>query len=299
VGGFIAFFMKSVLEVIQSGTAFLEKKGVEEARLNMEHLLAHVLGLKRLALYLQFDRPLGETELAPLRGFLQRRGTGEPLQHLLGTVEFLDHTFLSDARALIPRPETEELVDFLIRRWKGRAAPKRVIDLGTGSGVIGLSLAAAWPETHVDLVDVSASALALAQENAARLSLDLARVHFHESDLFTAVAAEKPPVRYELVVANLPYIAADEVPKLSREVQHDPVLALDGGVIGDELMQRAITAAADFLLPGGEIHLEHGPEQGSALREGLIAHGYEDAETRTDHSRRERFTSGRRPYGSK
>src|SRR5436190_22302012 len=140
--------MKTVLETIRSGTPWLEKAGVENARLNMEHLLAKVLGCRRMQLYMDFDRPLSEDQLAPLRELLKRRGKREPLQHLLGTVEFMGREFKCDARALIPRPETEELVEKTLAEWKsanGETPPADILDMGTGSGIIGLSPAAALP----------------------------------------------------------------------------------------------------------------------------------------------------------
>lgn len=151
--------------MLTAGANFLERKGVESARLNMEHLLAHALGLKRMDLYRQFDRPLSDVELAPLRDWTVRRAAGEPLQHLLGTVDFYRFTFRCDSRALIPRPETEELVEKIIARRQGRE-PVHILDMGCGSGVIGLSLAAAFPDARVVLADASTDALALARENA-------------------------------------------------------------------------------------------------------------------------------------
>ncbi|MGI8435367.1 MAG: peptide chain release factor N(5)-glutamine methyltransferase [Chthoniobacterales bacterium] len=278
----------TVLEVLQSTSAYFKKRGIESARLNAEHLLAHSLGRKRIELYLDFDRPLDETELAPLRELVRRRGQREPLQHLLGTVEFCGHTFLCDNRALVPRPETEELVELLISET-GLRKPEKVVDVGTGSGVIALCLAAAFPEAEVHAVDVSEEALALARENAAKLSLG-GRVRFSRSDLLPSVNHA-----YDLVVANLPYIADAERAELSREVLHDPAGALFGGERGDELIRRLIATAPPHLAPGGLLALEIGVGQHEALAAFLAEQNYHDISQRHDSAGVTRFLFAR--YG--
>ena len=135
----------TLLEVLQSTTAYFTKHQIENPRLNAEHLLAHTLGRTRMELYLEFERPLGDAELVPLRKLVKRRAGGEPLQHLLGTVEFCGHMFAIDKRAMVPRPETEEFVDLLAAEVRGERSEVRILDVGTGSGVIGLSLAAKFP----------------------------------------------------------------------------------------------------------------------------------------------------------
>src|SRR3954470_10108282 len=174
----------TVLEVLQSSADYFQKRKIESPRLNAEHLLAHTLQCKRIELYLAFERPLGETELAPLRELVRRRGQGEPLQHLLGTVEFAGRVFLCDKRALVPRPETEQLVELLQSKIENRNS--KILDVGTGSGVIALSLAVKFPEAKVTATDISDDALALARENADRLGLT-SQVEFGRSDLLTHV----------------------------------------------------------------------------------------------------------------
>ncbi|MCX6981694.1 MAG: peptide chain release factor N(5)-glutamine methyltransferase [Verrucomicrobia bacterium] len=274
--------MKTVLEVITATTAFFQKSGVESPRLNIEHLLAHVLKKKRMDIYMEFDRALTEAELAPLRELVRRRAQREPLQHLLGTVEFLGLTLKTDARALIPRPETEQLCEMLASAdcaWKGG----RIADVGTGSGCIALALALALPDARVTGLDAADNALALARENADRCGLT-ARVTFAKSDLLSA--AEAP---FDLIVANLPYIPTGELAALQPEVQRDPRAALDGGADGLDLIRRLLPQAAAKLRSGGTLALEVGLDQSVILSSEFPAHGFGDARILKDLQGRERF----------
>ncbi len=270
--------MKSVLEVIKATTAYFQKHAVESPRLNIEHLLAHVLGRRRMDLYLEFDRPLNDLELAPLRDLVKRRASGEPLQHLLGSVEFLGRTFRSDRRALIPRPETEQLAELILGESH---AYRRIVDVGTGSGVLAVTLAAELPEAEVYAVDLSPEALALAAENASQLGLN-ARIHFCQSDLLAQVSGP-----FDLLVANLPYIPPEEIPGLSREVQHDPVLALDGGTAGVAIIERLIAQAPSYLR--GRLALEIGHDQSAHLQAQLASLSYHDIRPVQDYQGHNRF----------
>ena len=289
----------TVLDVLQSTTAYFKKRGIDNPRLNAEHLLAHSLGRKRLDVYLEFERDLAEPELAPLRELVRRRGQNEPLQHLLGTVEFCGNIFLCDKRALVPRPETEELVEFLDPEIRGQPpahsglrpggkSQVRIIDVGTGSGVIALSLAAKFPEAEIIATDISDDALLLAHENAVRLGT--ARVQFLKSDLL-----EKVDGTFDLIIANLPYISRHDRDQLAPEVLRDPEVALFAGEKGDEMIRQLIESAPSHLNAGGLLALEIGLGQEPALIDLLREKNYRDIEAKNDYSGRTRFLFAR--YG--
>ena len=279
----------TVLEVLQATTAYFKKHDVENPRLNAEHLLARLLGRKRIELYLEFERELSESELAPLRELVKRRSKGEPLQHLLGTVEFCGRTFLCDKRAMIPRPETEQLVELLISNFKSQISNGRTVDVGTGSGAIALSLAAEFPEAEVFAVDVSDDALSLARENAERLGL-AGRVQFLKGNLL-----ENVEDAFDLIAANLPYISSQERHTLSREVLHDPEVALFAGTRGDEFVRELIAQAPSRLRPRGLLALEIGIGQSDPLFSALAEKNYRDISTKNDYSGVTRFLFAR--YG--
>jgi release factor glutamine methyltransferase len=277
----------TVLQVLQATAEYFKKRKIENPRLNAEHLLAHVLERKRIELYLEFERELTETELTPLRDLVKRRSEGEPLQHLLGTVEFCGHVFLCDKRAMVPRPETEELVELL--KSEIRNPKSEIVDVGAGSGVIALSLAAKFPEAKIMAIDISDAALALAQENAARLNLS-ARVQFLKSRLLENVVGA-----FDLIVANLPYISTQDRDTLSREVLHDPEIALFAGTRGDELVRELIDQAPSRLRSGGMLALEIGLGQGEDLLSALAEKNYRDIYAKNDYSGLTRFLFAR--YG--
>ena len=278
--------MKSVLETIKGGATYLEKRGVGEARLNMEHLLAKQLECTRMQLYTQFDRPLDEDALGPLRMALKQRGEGIPLQHLLGEVHFFGRDFICDSRGLIPRPETEELAEMILGKLP--SGDLEMLDVGCGSGVLGLSLAAEKPGSAVTLVDVSKEALALTEENAQKIGVK--NVHLKGSDLFSAVTGS-----FDLIVANLPYVPEGEASCMERELSHDPALALFSGPEGMDLLNRFIPESFGFLKPGGWLALEIGHDQASQVGLCLEKSGFTEIEIHKDLSGIARFPFARHP----
>ena len=294
--------MPPLLEIITKTTDFFASRGVESARLNAEHVIGHALGLKRMQLYLQFERVLTEVELAAIRPLVKRRAQREPLQHILGTVEWGGLLLKSDRRALVPRPETEELLELVIECLKALdAAPqaegeeaaaatpakiRRVLDLGTGTGALALGLAKAWPEARVTAVDASEAALALARENAVATGL-AERVDFLKSNWFAALA---PDVEFEVIVSNPPYLTDAEVAAAEPEVRlHDPREALVSADAGAADLKAIIAGAASRLAPGGLLALETGIAQHQDLLSALAAAGLRAGESRKDLSGRNRF----------
>jgi release factor glutamine methyltransferase len=276
--------MPSVLEIIQKSAEFLGSKGVESPRLNAELLIGHALKLKRMQLYLQFERVLIESELELIRPLIKRRSQREPLQYIVGTVEFAGLKLKVDRRALIPRPETEYLVEILV--GQGAPAPRRVLDLGTGSGAIALALAQAWPEAKVTGVDTSSAALELADENKTLTNL-ADRVDLVLASWFDGLTAED---KFGLIVSNPPYLSEQETTDAEPEVRnHEPksaLVAADGG-IGD--LRSIVLAAPRFLAAGGLLALETGITHHAALSDLVRESGFERTESRRDLTGRDRF----------
>lgn len=276
--------MLSVLEIIKRTTGFFEQRGVESPRLNAELLIGHALGLKRMQLYLQFERPLTEAELEKIRPLVKRRGGREPLQYIMGETEFSGLKLKVDRRALIPRPETERLVELVTQHFA--SPPATVLDLGTGSGAIALALAKAWPEAVVTAVDKSEDALALARENAEACAL-AGRVKFVSSDWFAAVSAGE---QFALIVANPPYLSDEETAAAQPEVKDfEPRMALSAGTNSGADLERIIRAARPHLATGGLLACETGIAQHQALVALATGEGYTRAESLRDLTGRERY----------
>ena len=276
--------MKTLLETLQSGSMYLEKRGVEDARLNMEHLTARVLGCSRIDLYLSYDRPLEEKELSPLREYIKRRGRREPLQYILGDVEFMGKKFFCDRRALIPRPETEELIGVLAARYKSIEKPKHICDVGCGSGVIGISLAYLWNDSLINMIDLSEDALQLSRENIKLSGINLDRFNVLKSNLLSNTQGN-----FDLIVSNLPYIESKDIELLDEELKHEPKTALDGGPDGITLIKELISQSKSLLLEGGMIALEIGDEQAETVSDVLLEEGYKKIESLKDISQIDRF----------
>lgn len=277
--------MLTVLEIIKRTTDFFAGKGIESPRLNAELLIGHALGLKRMQLYLQFERPLAEAELEKIRPLVRRRALREPVQYILGETDFCGLKLKVDRRALIPRPETETLIEIVTAKCTGQA-PARALDLGTGTGAIALALAQTFPEARVVAVEANDDALSLARENLAATGFE-GRVHLLKSNWYDALGLDE---RFDLIVANPPYLTADETAAAAPEVRDfEPVAALTAGDEGMADLRRIIAGAPSFLHTGGLLALETGIAQHAALLEAVAAAGFARSESRKDLTGRDRY----------
>lgn len=273
-----------LLEILNKTSEYFRQKGIQSHRLEAQLLLGHVLGMKRLDLYMNFDRPLDETELTRYRELVRRRGAREPLQHLVGETPFRELVLASDRRALIPRQETELIVD-LVRKALKPGRENRVLDVGVGAGPIILSLLKELPGNAVWGVDASEEALSLARENAARNGLPADRLL--RSDLFEALPAD---LRFDCIVSNPPYVGECELPSLQPEVRdYDPRMALIGGPEGWEFPARLMDAAFSRLEPEGALILEIGAGQFPLLKDKSRSRPWSSCVSAPDYQGVERF----------
>lgn len=283
--------MKKLLEVLQSGADYLAGKGVESPRLVMEQLMSHVLQCPRLQLYVRFESLVPEDRLVSLREGIRRLGAGEPLQYVLGDAEFMGHRFKTDKRALIPRPDTETLVNAVLASEPLWAGGRPVIaEIGVGSGCVVVSLALARPEASYIGIDASEGALALARDNALANGV-AASIDFRHGDLLAGFARGS----LSAVVANLPYIPTADCALLPRHIrEHEPLSALDGGPDGLDLIRRLVLQAVDVLPPGGRIFLEIGYDQAPRVVDTLKGCGFSEIVVHKDLGDRDRVVQATR-----
>jgi release factor glutamine methyltransferase len=279
----------TVLELLRWTTEYFEKVGIDSARLDAEILLAHALEADRLRLYIDFEKPVLAEERDRFRELVRRRAQERmPVSLLLGEREFWSLRFRVSGDVLTPRPETETLVEAGLSKIPDTKSTARILDIGTGSGAIALSLAAERPAAEVVATDLSEAALQIATENADHLHMG-ERVRFLAGDLFEPVASE----RFDLIVSNPPYVARADAGSLPPELSHEPEMALFAGEDGLDVIRALVSKAGDHLSPGGWLLIEHSPEQVEEIERALSRAGFVDVERRFDLARRPRVVGAR------
>jgi release factor glutamine methyltransferase len=281
----------TVLELLRWTTEHFASKGIDTPRLDAECLLAHALGTTRIALYVDFEKPVVEAERAGFRELVRRRaGERVPVSQLLGEREFWSLPLRVTSDVLTPRPDTEVLVTALLDRLPDVEAEIDVLDVGTGSGAIALALASERPKARLTATDISPSALQIAEGNAEKLQLK-DRVRFLEGDLFEPVSGEQ----FDAIVSNPPYLASAEAGELAPELAHEPDAALFAGEDGLDVLRPLVAQAGEALRPGGWLAVEIDPRQVGPVRAAFVAAGFENVEVLRDLGSRERGVVGQRP----
>jgi release factor glutamine methyltransferase len=279
----------SIRRVVKWSAEDFAARGIDTARLDAELVVAHALGIDRVKLYMDLDRPLVPAELAKIRELVTRRRKREPVAYILGRRELWGRTFEVSPAVLVPRPETETLIERALAILPADAAGP-VLDLGTGSGCIAITLAAERAALEVDAADLSGEALAIATRNAERLGV-AGRVKMLEGDLFAAIPARR---EYALAVANPPYVAERDRGTLAPDVLHEPALALFGGEDGLAVVRRIAGGIGGWLAPEGRLLVEIGAGQAAAVRAIVEAAGLEWVEAHRDLAGHERVVEARR-----
>ncbi|MFC2095241.1 peptide chain release factor N(5)-glutamine methyltransferase [Candidatus Bipolaricaulota bacterium] len=279
----------TIREVLNWTRGYFEDAGIVQPRLEAEILLAHALDVDRLHLYLAPDKPLTSDERLRYRGVVKQRQSGTPLQHVIGEVRFYGLRFQVDRETLIPRTETEELLDQVVKRAP-RDREIRCLDLGTGTGVIAVCMARYLPKAQITAVDISPAALQVAQGNA-KLNEVEERIDFIESDWFSHVEGE-----FDFIASNPPYIRSGELKDLPKEVrEHEPSVALDGGIDGLEKVRSIVGQLRAHLRPDGVVLMEIGHDQGASAKAILENIELVDVSIERDMAGRDRFVVGRCP----
>lgn len=277
----------TLLELLNATTGYFEKYGVSKPRLNAELIIADVLGIKRLDIYLQFDRPISDQEREKLRPLVRRRAQNEPLQHVMGWTEFFGLRLVCDRRALVPRPETECLVEEALRRCTSDKG--KLLDIGAGTGAVALAFLSRRPQWEAIATDISPDALELAKSNAAALAM-AERIVFQVADMWP----ESGMAPFDLVVSNPPYIPSGVLPSMPKEVRADPQVALDGGTDGLRLIRRIVADAPARMAQGASLVFEIGDDQGPTVKGLLEAAGFVEPVILPDLNGRDRIAAARR-----
>ncbi len=267
----------TVLELLDKTTQFFARHEVPSPRLTIELMLAEVLQKSRMQLYLEFDQAVSEAAMDRLRPLVKRRAEGEPLEYVLGATTFAGRRFTVTPDVLIPRPETEILLEEIVKLIEPEGLP--VLDVGTGSGILAISLARQFPKLEMIAIDISSAALAIAQKNAEGVS----NIRFVESDL---LEEKSLPERFQMIVANLPYIPAGAIDGLMREVRREPRMALDGGADGLDLVRRLVAQSAGRTK---YLALEFGDGQAEEAKTLCLRAGYALIRILRDMTERERI----------
>jgi release factor glutamine methyltransferase len=283
----------TVARVLRWAADDLSRRGLNDSpRLDAELLLSHAIGSSRVRLIVDAQRPLQADELARYRDLLVRRRRAEPVAYILGEREFYGLRFSVNRHVLIPRPDTETLVNVALARTSTRSMYGRALDVCTGSGCVAIAFAKERPTWEVTGSDLSAPALQVARYNALRLGT-IWNLDFKASDLLTSLDAER---RFDLIMANPPYVPDAEVLTLSPDIRnHEPAAALCGGPDGLSLIRRLVKTAPGLLLPGGVLALEVGAGQAERVAKGLRAYGFLQVQQERDYGEIERVVSGRLP----
>ncbi len=281
----------SIKRVLAWATDDFKRRGNKTARLDAELLLGEALGFDRIKLIVEAERPLADGELGRYRELIKRRRVGEPIAYILGRREFFALPLVVDKRVLIPRPDTEILVESALLGTHAQHLYGRMLDLCTGSGCVAIAFAKARPTWRVTAVDVSPDAASVARENVRRAGV-VHNLAVLEGDLFSALPAGS---RFELITANPPYIPSADIAGLEADVRDfEPRLALDGGADGLDITRRIIAEAPGYLSPGGLLAMEGGFDQAPVVAELLAAAGYTDITRAKDLAGIERVVTGRR-----
>jgi release factor glutamine methyltransferase len=281
----------TILELLRWTTQYFAEQNIETPRLDAECLLASALGVDRMRLYLDFDKPASSDERAAFREWVRRRADERvPVAQLVGGKEFWSLPLLVTADVLSPRPDTETLVVAAWDRLPERDTDARILEIGTGSGAVALAIAHERPRARITATDISPAALKVAERNARELGVD-GRIEFVEGSLFGPVAGRQ----FELVVSNPPYIAESERSGLAPELAHEPDVALFAGPDGFSMLRELVAGAPAFLAPGGGFAVELAPDQAPTVAHWLREAGLGDVVTHRDLAERPRVVSARGP----